>query len=565
MKSIFINAITASILFLLPNVNFGQTPDLGTASGFALFTAVGAFSNIGAATIVTGDVGTNVGAFSAFPPGTLIGQEHVVDPVSVTAATDVDVAYMYLDQLTCDSVIGVTLGNSQVLPPHVYCIGAATSLNADLILDGKGDPNALFIFEIDGALSTSTHANVVLINSASLCNVYWQVNGAFSLGDSSVFRGTLLVNGAINLLEGSSLLGRGLSRSGAIGLHNNIVTLGAQPVAPVISSSAATVVCAGDTVSYAINNFNLSFTYDWVLQGGGTIIDNTDSTITVVWQTQPGGPFTISVTVTGGCASATATFNVFIHGTGPLACIDNINLSIDNECGTVVNSGMILTGELAGDTSYTVVIMDLAGHIIPGNMFTWEDVGKTFKVSVQNRCNGQSCWSYITVEDKLAPIINCICPPDNDSRFCTITCRDVEQILAGNIPEQLRPEVIDNCGGNTLTIINTVLDFNYCVNGTIQITWEATDKSGNSSTCLQVFRIVPLTLQTLTFPLDYIGVCHGSSDPSVTGYPQVDGIDLDLPAGVCNLSVTYKDLLIQLCGNGTKVIRTWTVRDWCTG
>ena len=133
MKSIIINALAVGILLVMPTKNFGQAPDLGTASGFALFTAVGAFSNIGAATVVTGDVGTNAGAFSAFPPGTLIGQQHVVDPLSVTAATDVDIAYMYLDQLTCDSVIGVTLGNSQVLPPNVYCIGAATSLNAVLI------------------------------------------------------------------------------------------------------------------------------------------------------------------------------------------------------------------------------------------------------------------------------------------------------------------------------------------------------------------------------------------------------------------------------------------------
>lgn len=33
----------------------------------------------------------------------------------------------------------------------------------------------------------------------------------------------------------------------------------------------------------------------------------------------------------------------------------------------------------------------------------------------------------------------------------------------------------------------------------------------------------------------------------------------------CNLYVTYKDFVIQLCGNGRKIIRTWTVIDWCTG
>ncbi|MGB4846399.1 MAG: hypothetical protein WBP41_00675, partial [Saprospiraceae bacterium] len=336
-------------------------------------------------------------------------------------------------------------------------------------------------------------------------------------------------------------------------------------VDPTITGPA--FVCPGDTVVYGVETFISSNLYTWVLlNGGGTIISTTDSTVTVVWQITPGGPFLLTLTeiVSMGCGDVD-TLEVRIRGADPIACIDHINLSIDNECGTIVTSGMILVGEQAGDNNYTVIIKDQNGHIIPGNMFTWEDVGQTFNVMVISDCSGNSCWGKVTVEDKLAPRIDCVCPPGDENRICTITCREIEQILAGNIPEQLRPEVIDNCGGNTLTIINTVLDFNYCINGTIQITWKATDGSGNSSTCLQVFRIVPLTLQTLTFPLDYIGVCHGSSDPSVTGYPQVDGIDLDLPAGVCNLSVTYKDLLIQLCGNGTKVIRTWTVRDWCTG
>ena len=73
MKKNFLNALTAVILFLMPNVSFGQAPDLGTCSSFALFTAAGAFTASGASTFVTGDVGTNVGAFSAFPPGILFG------------------------------------------------------------------------------------------------------------------------------------------------------------------------------------------------------------------------------------------------------------------------------------------------------------------------------------------------------------------------------------------------------------------------------------------------------------------------------------------------------------
>lgn len=226
------DTISCLDMLVFPEGNFVQTEmqaeilaNLGSTAEFALFTAAGAFNNIGAATVVTGDVGTHVGAFNAFPPGILIGNQHVANGVSAQAAADVLVAYSYFASLTCGQVIGTTLGNNQILTPNIYCTGGASTLNGNLILDGENDPNALFIFQIGGALSTSTFSNVTLINGASLCNVFWQINGAFALGDGSVFNGTIIANGALSFLQGASLFGRGLSTGGAISLMDNIVTI----------------------------------------------------------------------------------------------------------------------------------------------------------------------------------------------------------------------------------------------------------------------------------------------------------------------------------------------------
>ena len=179
MKIKFLPLLIA-IFFLLPNTNFSQVPNLGVTTSFTLFTAAGAFNNLGTST-VTGDIGTNVGAFTGFPPGILVGQIHVADPISAQAASDVAIAYSYLAGLTCGLVIGTTLGNNQLLTPNIYCLGGASTINGNLILDAQGDPNAIFIFQIDGALSTTSLSNVSLINSASLCNVFWQINGAVAL------------------------------------------------------------------------------------------------------------------------------------------------------------------------------------------------------------------------------------------------------------------------------------------------------------------------------------------------------------------------------------------------
>ncbi|MCX6270429.1 MAG: ice-binding family protein, partial [Bacteroidetes bacterium] len=247
MKNKLLIIITAISLLFSPKINFGQIPNLGTASSFTLFTSAGAFTNLGLSQ-VTGDIGTNVGAFTGFPPGVVLGQIHVADATTALAASDLALAYGYLSGITCGAVLGTTLGNNQVLTPNVYCLGAAATLNGNLTLDGQGNPNAIFIFKINGALSTSTFSNILLINSAYLGNVYWQINGEFVLGDNSVFMGTIIANGAITLLESSSLMGRGLSIAGAISLHNNFVNIGMPPVASVISANGPTTFCTGGNV-----------------------------------------------------------------------------------------------------------------------------------------------------------------------------------------------------------------------------------------------------------------------------------------------------------------------------
>jgi hypothetical protein len=246
--------LTVVTLLILPGRNFGQAPDLSAASDFAVFTAAGAFDVLGASTVVTGDVGTNVGQFTGFPPGTLNGQIHVADEVTAAAAPDVLTAFAYLDGIDCGLVLTTPLGNGQVLTPNVYCLGDASTLNGDLTLDGQDDPNAYFIFQVNGAFATSTLTNVLLINSANLCNVYWQVNGAFTLGEGSAFVGNIIANGAIHLLEGSTLNGRAITQAGAIDLHNNIVKIGLQPDTSLIIAEGPTTFCEGGSVILSGNN-----------------------------------------------------------------------------------------------------------------------------------------------------------------------------------------------------------------------------------------------------------------------------------------------------------------------
>lgn len=296
------------VLLCFPNDNFAQAPELGVASSFALFTSTGAFENVGL-TNITGDIGTNVGAFNGFPPGTLVGQSQMVNATSAQAAIDADTAYNQLNRITCGIAIGNTLGNDQVLTPGTYCQGAASILSGNLTLDGQGDPDALFIIKIGGSLSTSINSNIILINSASLCNVYWQINGEFALGDSSVFRGTLIVNGAISLLESSSLIGRGLSIAGAISLHNNIVTIGIQPTASIISAGGAITFITGDSVILSGNS------------GGFWNNDATTSSITI----KTSGDYFVTNTT---CCDSIVSNHIIVSVTLPIELLNFMILPV---------------------------------------------------------------------------------------------------------------------------------------------------------------------------------------------------------------------------------------------
>ncbi len=237
----------AVMLLLLPHVHFGQAPNLGAASSFAVFTGAGAFDNF-LNTVITGDIGTDVGAFSGFPPGVVVGQTHIADAISAQAKTAVGLAYAQLAGTTCGAVIGVGLGNGQTLTPGVYCAGGASTLTGNLNLDAQGNPNAIFIIQINGAFASTIASSVTLLGGASACNVYWQINGAVALEQSTAFVGTALINGAISLAANATVQGRLLSRAGAVSLTNNLITIGALPVASVIMANSATTFCAGGSV-----------------------------------------------------------------------------------------------------------------------------------------------------------------------------------------------------------------------------------------------------------------------------------------------------------------------------
>jgi hypothetical protein len=120
-------------------------------------------------------------------------------------------------QSSCAGVV-----NGPTYAPGLYKYGSGLHIGSNITLDAKGYPNAVFIFQADSTLITSTGSKILLVNGAQAKNVWWMVGSAATLGDNSQFRGTVLANGAAITVNTSTALlptvieGRLLSHGAAI-------------------------------------------------------------------------------------------------------------------------------------------------------------------------------------------------------------------------------------------------------------------------------------------------------------------------------------------------------------
>ena len=196
---------------------------LGTADDFGVLGAT-TVTNTGP-TVVNGDVGLSPGtAVTGFPPGVVNGTIHAADAVAAQAQSDLTDAYNVAAGRPCDALLtGQDLGG-MTLTHGVYCFSSSAGLTGTLTLDGQGDPNAVFIFQIGSTLTTASGSRVNFINGAQSCLAVWQVGSSATLGTTTAFSGSILALTSITATTGATVDGRLLARNGAVTLDSNVVT-----------------------------------------------------------------------------------------------------------------------------------------------------------------------------------------------------------------------------------------------------------------------------------------------------------------------------------------------------
>jgi hypothetical protein len=204
------------------NLFAAATIDLGTAADFGAL-AEGAITGTGN---VTGDVGSGSGAIA--PAITSSGTIYPTgNAVVTTALTHFTAAYNDGKNRTADFILSgaaYDFGGTTIIP-GVSKIGAAATLSSPVTLNAQGNPDAVFIIQIEGALSaTASVGNVILTNGAQSANIFWIVEGAVSMGANTNMKGNILGNAAISFGASTTINGRLLAGApaGAIGMATAI-------------------------------------------------------------------------------------------------------------------------------------------------------------------------------------------------------------------------------------------------------------------------------------------------------------------------------------------------------
>lgn len=284
--------------------------------------------------------------------------------------------------------------------------------------------------------------------------------------------------------------------------------------------------------------------------------------------------YSVTVTDNGGNQGVSVSGSVTVNVETPyqMNCNDHIQVSLDELCYAELEPDMLLEGALSITGGYTINVYTVPGRNAHGNAFGAGDIGETFDFEVFNPC-GNSCWGKVTIEDKLPPQLEC--------QHDTLRCNDLLTPEERGFPIPPDAVIVQKIGDYKYLVSDwdacTDVELSYqdslakfaCGNEFTKVLyrrWVALDASGNIDICYDTFSVYQPNIELdVNFPPSYDG--H-EEDPisclDIQGYPTPDITGRPLMESCMTLQATYQDTKIDVCGATYKVLRRWTILDWCS-
>jgi hypothetical protein len=219
--------------------------------------------------------GASTGEYATSPlvTGKIYGADMVgtgaaagVTPARLTTAIgDMYTAYTFAAGETNPTATELYAGNlgGVTLTPGLYKWSTGVTIPTSLTLNAEGNPNAVWVFQIAGALTVASGADILLTGGAQPQNIFWQVGGSpgATLGSTSGFNGIILSAYQVILNNGAGLNGRALAQTQVTLIGDAVTAPTGAPVAGTGGSFA--YIIASNTPSIDVGqteNFTVSVT-----------------------------------------------------------------------------------------------------------------------------------------------------------------------------------------------------------------------------------------------------------------------------------------------------------------
>ena len=248
-------------------------------------------------------------------------------------------------------------------------------------------------------------------------------------------------------------------------------------------------------------------------------------------------------------------------------CNDHSYVSLDETCSALLNPDMVLEGAQPPGAEMVLTLTTSSGLPVP-NPVGPAQLGQTLIATVTDINTGSFCQGLLTIEDKLPPKLTCF----DITLPCAISNYTPSYLYSTLNLAAAYPAVSENCGPFSLTFSDTWYDLG-CNDPAdrsayVKRIWTATDTSGNSASCTQYLYFDRLHAADITFPADVtISCANPQTAPAQTGLPYIlafgQKFALYPNSAYCELGLEYADQVIPVCDGTDKILRTWTLFDWC--
>jgi hypothetical protein len=549
VKALCVGALVSGVLIVAfePLAAASTTVvDLGQSSTYAVLSGASVGNTVNALgaphTTLRGDLGVNASTQpTGFPPGVVTGTIRVGAPAA-PAYADLIAAYNNVAGQTGGSALAGDLAGV-TLAPGLYSAAGAVADTGTVTLDAAGNPNAVFIFQVGGALNMAAGAQVALIDGAQASHVFWQVNGAAAIGANATFAGTLMALDAIAVGAGTEFNGRALALNGAISLNSDEF-YSAPPVVTITGGATAITNNSTPTIS-GTTDVEAPGVVSVTIGGQTLIATPSNGAWSVPSAILANGSYLVAASVSDAAGNTgSSTQQLTIDTVPPVLAIDGGPSVITNDPtptiagttdaapGTVVRVGV-------GSQSLSALVQSTGGwNVIPTAL---ADGTVTVTAAVSDPAGNETSASQLLSIDTIAPTVTITGGPNALTNGATPDISGTADVTPGTIvtvtlaDQTLTAPVQD--GGGWFVIAAALAD------GPHRVVMSVSDQAGNLARFTQT-----LTVDTVA-PI--VTITGGATTTSNDFDPTIKGTS-DAPAGtVVTVSIAGQTMTTLVQADGT--------------